>query len=74
MIMSVIRKIKKYFINSGFVIEEFGGNTISLKEVPYFLGKLDAKNFLLSIIDNLKNLGSGKTVEVKLNKIAYYGM
>lgn len=58
------------FTNSGFVIEEFGGNTIALKEVPYFLGKLDAKNFLLSIIDNLKNLGSGKTVEVKLNKIA----
>lgn len=61
---------KEIFINSGFVIEEFGGNTISLKEVPYFLGKLDARNFLLSIIDNLKNLGSGKTVEVKLNKIA----
>ena len=61
---------KEIFINSGFVIEEFGGNTIALKEVPYFLGKLDAKNFLLSIIDNLKNLGSGKTVEVKLNKIA----
>lgn len=58
------------FTNSGFVIEEFGGNTIALKEVPYFLGKLDSKNFLLSIIDNLKNLGSGKTVEVKLNKIA----
>ena len=61
---------KEIFINSGFVIEEFGGNTISLKEVPYFLGKLDSRNFLLSIIDNLKNLGSGKTVEVKLNKIA----
>ena len=61
---------KDIFINSGFVIEEFGGNTISLKEVPYFLGKLDAKNFLLSIIDNLKNLGSGKTVEVKINKTA----
>lgn len=58
------------FTNSGLVIEEFGGNTIALKEVPYFLGKLDSKNFLLSIIDNLKNLGSGKTVEVKLNKIA----
>jgi len=34
------------FINSGFTIEEFGGNTIALKEVPYFLGKLDAKNLL----------------------------
>ena len=58
------------FADSGFVIEEFGGNTIALKEVPYFLGKLDAKNFLLSIIDNLKNLGSGKTVDVKVHKIA----
>ena len=58
------------FTDSGFVIEEFGGNTIALKEVPYFLGKLDAKNFLLSIIDNLKNLGSGKTVDVKVHKIA----
>ncbi len=58
------------FTNAGFVIDEFGGNTIAIKEVPYFLGKLDTKNFLLSIIDNLKNLGSGKTTEVKLNKIA----
>ena len=58
------------FTDSGFVIEEFGGNTIALKEVPYFLGKLDAKNFLLSIIDNLKNLGSGKTVDVQVQKIA----
>ena len=58
------------FADSGFVLEEFGGNTIALKEVPYFLGKLDAKNFLLSIIDNLKNLGSGKTVDVKVHKIA----
>lgn len=58
------------FTNAGFIIDEFGGNTIAIKEVPYFLGKLDTKNFLLSIIDNLKNLGGGKTTEVKLNKIA----
>lgn len=58
------------FIESGFVIEEFGGNTIALKEVPYFLGRLDTKGFVLSIIDNLKNMGTGKTIEVKLNKIA----
>ena len=27
------------FTNSGFVIEEFGGNTIALKEVPYIFRK-----------------------------------
>ena len=58
------------FENSGFKIESFGMSSIKLSEVPYFLGKLDAKGFFLLILDNLKNLGSGKTVEVKYNRIA----
>lgn len=33
------------FTNAGFIIDEFGGNTIAIKEVPYFLGKLDTKTF-----------------------------
>ena len=61
---------KNLFKESGFIIDEFGDNTISLKEVPYFLGKLDSKKLFLDMIDNLKNMGSGKTVEVKINKIA----
>lgn len=61
---------KQIFVNAGFVLEDFGGNTLSLKEVPYFLGKLEPKNLILSIIDNLKELGSGKTTEIKYNKIA----
>ncbi len=58
------------FSKAGFIIENFGGNTISIKEVPYFLGKLDAKNLFMNILDNIKGLGSGKTTEVKYNKIA----
>ena len=61
---------KNLFEESGFIIDEFGDNTISLKEVPYFLGKLDSKKLFLDMIDYLKNMGSGKTVEVKINKIA----
>ena len=34
------------------------------------LGKPDLKNLLYSILDNLKNMGSGLTTEVKYNKIA----
>lgn len=60
----------KVFSGAGFVIEHFGGETISIKEVPYFLGKLDSKKLFMEILDNLKGLGSGKTSEVKLNKIA----
>ncbi|WP_297437054.1 DNA mismatch repair endonuclease MutL [uncultured Clostridium sp.] len=61
---------KDIFENAGFKVEGFGMSSIKLNEVPYFLGKLDAKGFFLLILDNLKNLGSGKTVEVKYNKIA----
>ncbi|MGG7059745.1 DNA mismatch repair endonuclease MutL [Clostridium nigeriense] len=58
------------FSRAGFIIESFGGNTIAIKEVPYFLGKLDAKNLFMNILDNIKSLGSGKTTEVKYNRIA----
>lgn len=58
------------FKEAGFIVEDFGDNTVTIKEVPYFLGKLDAKKLFLDILDNLKNLGTGKTIEVKFNKIA----
>lgn len=58
------------FKSSGFTLEEFGGTSVSLKEVPYFLGKLDSKKLFFEILDNLKNLGSGKTSDVKHNAIA----
>ncbi|HEY5525639.1 MAG TPA: DNA mismatch repair protein MutL, partial [Clostridium sp.] len=32
--------------------------------------KLDPKGLFISILDDLKNLGTGKTVDVKYNKIA----
>lgn len=61
---------KDIFKTAGFLLEEFGGNSLSLKEVPYFLGKLNPKKLFLDILDNLKNLGNGKTSEVKHNAIA----
>jgi len=61
---------KSLFSKSGFTVENFGGNTVAIKEVPYFVGKLEPRNLFLSILDNIKALGSGKTTEVKYNKIA----
>jgi len=67
---SYFEENKEIFSDSGFLLEEFGGNSLSLKEVPYFLGKLNPKRLFLDILDNLKNLGNGKTSEVKHNAIA----
>ena len=61
---------KDVFKKAGFKAEEFGDDSVRISEVPYFLGKLKAKELFLSIINNLRNLGSGKTTEVKFNKIA----
>ncbi|MFT5871301.1 MAG: DNA mismatch repair protein MutL [Clostridium sp.] len=58
------------FKNSGFDIIEFGENTISIREVPIILGKPDIKNLFNEILDNLKNMGTGKTAEIKYNRIA----
>lgn len=61
---------KNIFENAGFKSEGFGDNTIIIKEVPMFLGKPYVKDMFLSILDNLKNMGSGETIEVKYMKIA----
>ncbi|APM38985.1 DNA mismatch repair endonuclease MutL [Clostridium kluyveri] len=61
---------KDVFKKAGFDIELFGNNTINVREVPVILGKPDIKNLFIDIIDNLKNMGSGDTVEVKYLSIA----
>jgi DNA mismatch repair protein MutL len=58
------------FKTTGFNIEIFGQNTISIREVPIILGNIEIKSLFLSIIDNLKSMGTGEAVAVKYNKIA----
>lgn len=58
------------FKETGFSIELFGESTITIREVPMFIGKPQVKPFFLSVIDNLRNMGTGKTIDVKYNKIA----
>ena len=70
--LSYFEENNEVFIKAGFTIEFFGGNTIAIKEVPYFVGKLEPRNLFLSILDNIKSLGSGKTTEVKYNRIATF--
>ena len=61
---------KDLFKSTGFNIEVFGDETITIREVPIILGKPDLKNLFLDIINNLKNMGTGLTVDVKYHKIA----
>ncbi|ELC8372651.1 DNA mismatch repair endonuclease MutL [Clostridium perfringens] len=61
---------KEIFEKAGFKISDFGDNSIRIEEVPYFLDKLNPIELITSMINNLKKMGTGETVEVKYNKIA----
>ncbi len=61
---------QELFERTGFDIELFGDNTIQIRQVPYILGKLDGKNFLLQLLDGIRNFGKSSTVEVKYDNIA----
>jgi DNA mismatch repair protein MutL len=61
------------FINSGFSIEPFGDNTISVREVPIILGKTEVVELFYGILDNIKNYGKGNITAVKayiINQLA----
>ncbi|SQC06841.1 DNA mismatch repair protein [Clostridium perfringens] len=61
---------KEIFEKAGFKISDFGDNSIRIEEVPYFLDKLNPTELIISMINNLKKMGTGETVEVKYSKIA----
>ncbi|OFI07759.1 DNA mismatch repair protein MutL [Clostridium acetireducens DSM 10703] len=61
---------KCIFEKSGFHIEIFGNNTICIKEVPIILDKSNIENLFANILDNIKNMGSGKTEEIQYDLIA----
>lgn len=55
---------------AGFLIEDFGDRSISIREVPLFLGKTLAADYLHEILDNIRNLGKGNKEDVKYLRIA----
>lgn len=67
---AIYEENKEVFTGTGFKIEYFGENTISIREVPIFLGKLDTKDLFLDILEDLKRMGIGDKLMVRYNKIA----
>lgn len=61
---------KDILSEAGFTIEEFGDRTVSIREVPYFLGRIEETTYFHDILDNIRNLGKGSREEVKYMRIA----
>ena len=52
----------------GFFIEEFGNNSIIIREVPILFGAPQLKSLFLEIVDNIKS-GSNNSYEYRIEKI-----
>lgn len=61
---------KDCFEKCGFSIEDFGENSIVIREVPFEFKDCDVKSLILEIISNIDNFGTGTLDEVKYNLIA----
>ncbi len=64
------RENREVLSEAGFVIEDFGDRSISIREVPLFLGGVQASSYLHEILDNIRNLGRGNKEDVKYLRIA----
>jgi len=64
------RENREVLNEAGFVIEDFGDRSISIREVPLFLGRVQASSYLHEILDNIRNLGRGNKEDVKYLRIA----
>lgn len=64
----VIMGNKNIFLKLGYKIEEFGYNTIILREVPILFGAPMAKKFFLEVADNL-NSRSKNSYEFKIHRL-----
>ena len=66
--VDIVNKNSKLLKDLGFIVEEFGQNSIILRGVPLLFGIPQAKNFFIEILDGLtKDLKSG--YDIKLDKI-----
>lgn len=67
---AIYKDNEQIFKDSGFMVEDFGDSDVLVREVPLFLGKPQVSDLFHEIIDNIKGMGTGLTVDVKYNRIA----
>ncbi len=67
---AIYKDNEEIFLNAGFVVESFGENDVLVREVPVFLGKPHINNLFHDMIENIKSMGSGLTIDIKYDKIA----
>lgn len=68
--MEYITRIKPMLENLGFIIEDFGGNSIRIEGVPYLLASLDIKTFFSEILSDVKSFKTIEITDIMRDKLA----
>ena len=68
--MEIVRENMQMFEQSGFVLEEFGENTIKLSGVPDICIDLETKEMFLEALDEITSLGKTAKQEIEERFIA----
>ena len=66
---AVLMDLSAEFSRFGLSIENFGGNSIVVRETPAILGEVNAKSLILDILDELKDWSESNLIKEKLDAI-----
>jgi len=66
---AVLMELSAELSRFGLSIENFGGNSIVVRETPAILGEVNAKSLILDILDELKDWSESNLVKEKLDAI-----
>ncbi|QQY80664.1 DNA mismatch repair protein MutL [Keratinibaculum paraultunense] len=66
--LEIVKKNIDLFNRLGFIVEEFGTNSVIIRGVPILFGKPQTKKLFLELVDTISN-DIKSTYEVKLDKI-----
>jgi DNA mismatch repair protein MutL len=70
--MQVLQEFEDYFINLGFIIEEFGSNTIKISGVPAFFESFDMRALFAEILADFVNQDFPKEIDERSLKMLAY--
>jgi len=67
--LAVLMDLSADLSRFGLSIENFGGNSIVVRETPAILGEVNAKSLILDILDELKDWSESNLIKEKLDAI-----
>ena len=63
--MGIVKDNEEMFINAGFMLEEFGANTIKLSGVPSICIELDTKELFIEILEEINKVARTERDEIE---------